>query len=855
MFYLSLRSLLNNKMRYLLTGLTVTLGVCFIVVSFSLSDGFRQAFSTSIEQELAAIDVAVIPNEVSGIPSDTDNVLPAGSLEKVNKTAGVADAVGSVTADLSSVETVAGDKLNFDSSSVGLWAEDSPFRNESIVDGVAPTDGQFVIDSAIAEQLDMKIGDKFTLKAGDKTDDLTLAGLTETRQADGTTKPAEQFGELVATLWVPERTVYELGQFDPGTYTLILVKTVDGTSVTEVQQSLMSNLGDDVEVQNVQELASEIQASVDSQIAVMERVLLGFAFVSIAVAAFIIYNTFAMLISQRMREIGLLRAIGAGTRQIRTSVVSEAAAIGLIAAVVGIGLGLLVKIGLISLLSSTLDADLELPTVLSVRTVVAALMAGVGVTVVAAAVPALRAGSVSPVVAMSGISVKPGNISRGRLLLGAVVFIVGIVGGWFGLFAASGTTQTITSLAVGAVGVFAGVVAISPLLAIGVSKLLGVLVSRIFGLSGQIAAENSRRSPKRTATTSAALMIGLALVTTTLVVGESVKSQVSDTIDTRLVADYAIFTDEDPIPESVATEIENRPEIGISMRGSDGFFTTASGDGFSNEEHYVDGVQVQNLGKLFDLDFSEGRVPSSGTTEVAIPKRDADRRNLSVGDTVTIDFLEPATFTVSGVYQDVLIFDSWLTDSDVIGPLAGAEFETNWMAMSVADGFTPEQAKAVTESATADIEGLTIEDRASFNEEVRSQIDTVLGIVSALLLLSVLIAFIGIGLTLALSVFERTRELGLLRAVGMSRRQMKRMVRTEAIIIALFGALLGIGIGLLFGSSAVAALPDQIASATTVPIVRLSLLALTASVVGLVAAVLPARRAARLDVLDAISVE
>ena len=853
MLYISIKNILSNKIRYILTGLTITLGVCFVVVSFGLSDSIRQSFSGSLDQEFEGIDLAVLPTE-----DKEDDTISAEQLATIEQTAGVDSAEGEVSVFGERV-TSASDETLLDEADAMIWVGDSDFNRTVIVDGKEPGADEFLLDTGLATTLELSIGDTVNFETEDGAFLLTLSGLVEEQQTDGSTEPVETFdGDLYGNLFLDGETVRKLAEIGPNTYTLVWVATDGETPLTDVQTAVADALGNDIEVENIQDLKDEIQAEIDGAVNVFQRVLLGFAFISMAVAAFIIYNTFAMLLTQRMREIGLLRAIGAGSRQLRTSVIAEAALVGLVAALFGIVFGRLLLSGLISLVAGGLGAGSDLPVVMTARTVVAAVVSGIGITIVAALVPAIRAGMVSPVVAMSGLATKASSVSKLRIVLGAIVFGAGVAAGSYGLFGSSETSATISTMALGAAGVFAGTVLISPALAIGVTKLLSYPAGKVFGLSGQLAAESAGRSPKRTATTSAALMIGLALITTTLVVGESVKNQVSTTIESRIQADFAVFADGPQLDPTMIANIRDLDESGIVMTAAQWEFADYEFDG-NLEEVDIEPVEMANLEQVFDLDLASGSIPSEGGPSVVVPKRQADRYGLAVGDEVELALFgdapdTPTTVTVAGVYQDILIFQGWVIDTEYLQTVEpGYEPKTDWLALTMADGSTPDDARAALLSTIG--EDATIDDRASFNDQVGAEIDTLLAVVSALLLLSVLIAFIGIGLTLALSVFERTREFGLLRAVGMSRRQMRRLVRVEAMIIALFGAMLGVGVGLLFGSGAVRALPEQIASTVSLPVGRLTILTCGAAVVGLVAAILPARRAARLDILDAISVE
>ncbi|MBT8240499.1 MAG: ABC transporter permease, partial [Acidimicrobiia bacterium] len=487
------------------------------------------------------------------------------------------------------------------------------------------------------------------------------------------------------------------------------------------------------------------------------------------------------------------------------------------------------------------------PLILAPRTIAVALAVGVGVTLMSAFGPARKASGVAPIAAMQDSVDAPRASDTRRHLTGVLVMATGVATGAFGLFGAiSGTAGRITFLGAGAVLTFVGLALASPAVAQPLISALG-LPLRSLGTAGSLSTQNAGRNPRRTASTAASLMVGLALVTTALVVGESIKQSISDTLSSEVKADY-IATPDDGI----------NPAMLADLRTSGSFHPIAA---YRYDEFKVDGEVSGVIGtdlaatsQLFDIGVVDGALASEPSA-VAVFEAKATDKGYSVGDQISVTFPSGTTetMTVGAIFQSSTVMDQdYLINTNGWEARFGNTLDW-WAAALIADGVSPEVAAATMAELAAQYPQAPFESQTQFRESIQGQIDSILVAINAMLVLAIIIALIGIANTLALSVFERTREIGLLRAVGMSRRQTRRMIRWEAAQVALFGSILGIGLGLVFGWGVVAALPDSFVSTLAFPVTRIIILVVVCGLSGLVAAALPARRASRLNVLDAIS--
>jgi putative ABC transport system permease protein len=630
----------------------------------------------------------------------------------------------------------------------------------------------------------------------------------------------------------------------------VAVQVADGANVADVRSAVAAAVPTAQVVDHATVLA-ETTKGFTTSIDLVGNILLGFGAVAVFVSIFIIYNTFAIVLGQRSRELALLRTVGAGPTQIRRSVLGEALAVGVLASVGGIAGGIAVAKGITALFGAIGVQLSAYPLILAPRTLITAATIGVGVTMLAAIGPARRAATVPPIALLAGV-VEAGAVgSRTRKISGFGLIGAGLSAGVAGLTGIGSTPVTVAGLAFGVVAIFLGVTLLSPLAVGGVTAVFGWPMRKTTGVAGRLAQKNAARNPRRTATTAAALMIGLTLVTTALVVGQSVKATIGSTFEKSARADYYISDELDEVqfPSNLASDIRQSDQV-------------AAATGFTPVEARVAGTVTDVMGIDFDqidgvldLGVEAGGFDRSVTNPVVVSVDKAKAIHARVGDALPIDFANGSRVagTIVGLFDDhSVVTQDYLVDTSVLTD-AGITSTPEWLAVSIADGASQAAVDALVAGLSDRFPYASVETASEFSQRIEGKIDKVLTMVNVMVALAVIIALIGIANTLALSVFERTRELGLVRAVGMTRRQLRRMVRFEAALVATFGATLGVGLGMLFGSGVVAALPASFASSLSIPVVQIVVLMVVAATAGVVAAWLPARRAGRLDVLDAIA--
>jgi putative ABC transport system permease protein len=560
-------------------------------------------------------------------------------------------------------------------------------------------------------------------------------------------------------------------------------------------------------------------------------------------------NTFSILVAQRSRELALLRALGASRRQVTRSVLLEAGVLGLLGSTIGLGVGVLLAVG-IRALFATFGLDLSgQPLVFAPRTVVASYAVGLTVTMAAAYLPARRASRIAPVEALRDDVAMPEAALRRRLLLGSVLTLAGAAAMLGGLYLE--LPEPTWWVGGGVLASLLGIAAASPVIGRPLVALVAAVYVRVFGTVGRLAGQNALRNPRRTAATASALMIGFALVTTMSVIGSSAKASVDKTIDEQFLGDLVVSNVVGtPFSTRIADRIERTPGVESVTRLRWG---VGEVDG---ERQALVGVGAESLRSVLDVDMVAGSVDDLVDGTMLVSAGLAEDRGLGVGDTV--DYTMPAgemSYEVVGVYEDNPVLSyPYTTTLDTLAD-AGFQQADNYLLVTKEAGVSNAALQGTIERQTADLPTVTVKDQEGFAEEQRGPIDQMLTLVYALLGLALVIAVLGIVNTLALSVMERTREVGLLRAVGLARRQLRRMVRLEAFVIALLGGVLGAGMGLLFGLALVASLRDDGLQVISVPGGQIAAFVVASGLVGILAAAMPARRAARLDVLGAIATE
>ncbi|HEX4818715.1 MAG TPA: FtsX-like permease family protein, partial [Acidimicrobiales bacterium] len=592
---------------------------------------------------------------------------------------------------------------------------------------------------------------------------------------------------------------------------------------------------------------NEAKEATTTSLQFVNMALMIFAIVALVVGSFVIYNTFSITVAQRTKETAMLRAIGAKRRQVMRSIRFEALVTGVIASAAGVAVGIALAGGLRTLLSAF---GLNVPSgsaVVEPRTIVVSMVTGTIVTLVAAWLPARRAAKVAPIEALRQSAVEATAHSKRRVVIGALTTAAGALFIVQGLSGAGAGT-----VGLGALAVFFGVAMLGPVIARRFARIVGWPLPRIRGTAGTLARENAMRNPRRTAATSSALMIGVALVAFITVFAASAKASMETSVDRAMRTDFIVTTQfgMGGLSPEVAQRIAELPETAdvTSLR----FFDAKVG-GSSTQASAVDPARV---GASLEMDIRDGRITDLGSSGVAVQADVAKQKNIHVGDTVTMFFPETGDqkLTVAAIYG----IKEPLGDYAISMQTFDANIAThvdNDVVVSAAPGVSKAQARSAIQSALKDYPTAKLMTEAEFKGSMANRIDQILNLVYVLLAMALVIALFGIANTLALSVFERTREFGLLRAVGMSRSQVRSTVRWESVLIALLGTSLGTLIGLGFASSLVHALESQGFNTFTIPTRQLLGIVVLAAVAAVGAAALPARRAARLDVLKAITTD
>ena len=845
----SLRGVMARKVRLALTALAVVLGVCFVSGTYVLTDTLQRSFDRVFAQTAVGVDVVVRTQAPFGADATTTRVrLPAGVLTAVRQSAGVARAEGIVEGYAQFVERYGRTAIsNAGAPTIGISWDSRDHVSPLRVDAGRPPvrDGEVAMDSATAHRYGFHVGDDVRV---------LLTGPARTFRLVGTMCFASQCDLGGATFAAFDTTTAQRVFDAPGAFDMIDVKAAPGTSRASLERSLRQALpGYDVTSADV--VAKQTGQQVHDAFGFLNDALLGFASLGVFVGAFIIFNTFTILVSQRTRELGLLRALGARSGQVMRSVVAEAAAVGAFASAVGLVLGVALAVVLLRLLD---DVGLHVPggqTVVLGRTVVAAVVVGMVVTVGSAIHPALRASRISPVSAINDLGPQRSAPLRRRAITGTVVVLAGLAVLAYGLVRSSSQlVSRMEVVGIGALGTFVGIALLSPVLARPLSRMLGWPLLRTHGVTGALARGNAMRNPRRTAATASALTIGLALVCLVAIFAASAKTSLHDALDTGVRADYILsaqqFAGFSPI---AADRVAGLPAVrdAVSLRFNDAQV--------GNNGETVTGIDPVDLDLVVNLGMKAGQL-RLGPGDVLLHETEASGYHVPVGGMLTISFPRtgPIPLRVAGIFTN----DHFTGGVPVKFLVSQATFESgfggsqqNTLTYVKAKPGRVVEAKHQIERVLRDFPNVSVQTPAGFQRQQEQTIDMFLSVLVALLLLSEVIAILGIVNTLALSVFERTRELGLLRAVGMSRRQVRRMVRGESVIIAVMGGLLGIGVGVFWGWAMTHSLRDQGVTHFSVPPVELVVFLVASAIAGIVAAVVPAWRAGHLDVLEAVATE
>lgn len=851
MWKVTIKGLLAKKLRFLLTGLAVTLGVAFLSGTFVLTDTIQRVFDDIFADDYAKTD-AVVRNE-EAFETDFGSqrpAVPAAVLERVRQVDGVERASGRVQINYAQLVDKKGEAIGDPgrgAPTLGFnWSDDPELNRFRIVEGGRPPthDDEIMVDRSSARKGDLAVGDRarvLTQRGAKEYEIVGIAGFGEADNLGGASI-------VLFTLDEARRITGYTDQFDE-----IGVVASPGVSQEELKTRLSDAVAEDaIEVLTGAEVTKENQDAMSEALGFFNTALLVFAGVALFVGSFIIFNTFAIVVAHRTREMALLRAIGASRRQVVGSVLGESVVIGLFASLLGLGAGIVLASALKAVLNRL---GLTIPpgqTVIAPRTVVVALVIGTAITSLSALIPARRASRIPPVAAIRDVAVEqPPRLLR-RLAIGIAVLGIGALLLFTGLV--TRPSNAVAYVGAGGFAVLVAVIVLGPVLARPVTRALGAPLPAMGGMTGTLARENAVRNPKRTAVTASALMIGVALVGFITIFAASAKASIAAAVADQVKADYVVrsgtgFGGPGLSPE-LTKQIAALPEVEAAGAIRFGVVQVESKNAF------LVAIDTAVADRLLDLNVVEGSLGAITANGIGVSRDKADNEGWKLGDEVAVLFAETGekAMTVDA------IFDPRQTPTDYVTSLAA--YEENFkdqldfrIDIALVDGVALVDGEHAIQPLLDRYPTAKLLDPAGLAREQANQVNQLVNILYALLALAVVIALIGIANTLALSIYERTREIGLLRAVGMSRSQVVGAVLGESVLISLFGTALGLGVGLFFGYTMYLSLRDQGFTELDVAPVQLLAVVLVAAVAGVVAAAGPARRAARLDVLQAVSVE
>jgi putative ABC transport system permease protein len=829
-----------------LTGavVAVVLGVAFLSGALALGDTLSANFNELFTNANAGTDAVVRSATTVGNGLDAQRPLIAATLvETIERVPGVAAAEPNIVG--------LGQLLGKDGSAVGgkgppriasNWINDRALNPYRLVAGRAPrTEHEVVINRGAATAGHLQLGDTTMVETPDPVQ-VRIVGIATFAGASGLGTATYTAFDLAAA----ERYLAE-----PGQVSSILVRGAPSISQTDLVARIRSVLPPGVESltgaavtqQNISDLSGAFLTA-------LRTLLVVFAGIALLVATFSIANTFSILVAQRTREEALLRTIGASRRQVLTSVLLETLAVGAVASM----LGLLGGFGIAGLLKGLFDAaGFALPAgglVVTRATVVISLLAGVVVTVLAGGAPALRAARIAPLEALRDAAAEPTKTSRLRALIGSMLTALGAV---VVITAVRGSGNGIVGrVGLGALFTTVGVIVLSPVVARMVTGAVGFPFARSRGVAGELARDNVMRNPRRSATAASALMIGVAVATLFTVFAASVKTSVTDDVNKAFVGDLALSSGgfgPGTLSPRLATAIGRLPGVSVAT----GLATGKALVGTSTVD--VSAVDPSRIGAVLDLHETAGSIARLDPHEIAVSAHRADAKHWRLGTPLRITLPDGARtgVTVGAIYASRNLVGDYVLPIDLWAPHTDQKVDAN-IFVKLAPGRDVQSARTAVERVAAPYGKPTVDDHAAFVATAGQAINFVLGIVYVLLALAVVIALFGIANTLSLSIHERTREIGLLRAVGQTRRQLRRTIRIESVIVSLFGTLGGLALGTFLGwGLAQAAHRVQGIAIFTIPVPQLVVVVLVGAVAGVLAAIRPARRAARLDVLAAVA--
>ena len=843
MLSLAFRMTLARKGRLVLTSLAIILGTGFLSGTLIFSDTLNKTFDRLFADVFRDVDAYVRSSQFVevGFGGEQRAQTPITALETVLGVDGVEDATGDIQA-FARIIAKDGTPMGSDNGppTFGGIATESMAGLWTIEDGRLPVGAtEMVMDAATAKNADYVIGDRVRVTAQKGSRSFTLVGIANYGDV------SSPGGATFALFDQPTASEFLLRE---GYVDAFLIKGDGSLSDEELAQRITSSFDPTLKLETLTgaQITKETQDQIGQVLSFLTIFLTAFSLIALGIGCFVIYNVFSITIAQRLRENALLRAIGASRRQVSTSMFVEAGVIGVIGSLLGFASG----IGLSQALSALLNAfGVEIPTKglsVSVSTFIVTVVVGTIVTLLSAIFPALRAGRVPPLAALRDTALEVVDKRVRRVIIGIVVSGLGALG-----ITATALGGSNNYLGVGILFVFAGVIIVGPAIAKPVALGLGRPIEAWRGVTGSMARQNAARNPKRTARTAAPVLIGVALVTAFTAFAASLRAEIRDTIGSSFRGDFALSVDNQGfggIPLSVTDQIAELPEV--SQATGIGFVSVKFGD----DTRFAVVIDPTTTGGLYDFTMVEGRQETLSKTGVLVSQTVATNRALSVGSMLPITLLDGDVVNakVEGIFDGEGTFGNYVVNRELFAGTSTPLFN-NYVYVVKAPGVTDEALEASVGTVTTELGIGTLQSREAFIDAQAAQVNQILGLIYGLLTLSIFIAVVGIVITLLLSVFERTREIGLLRAVGMTRSQVRTTVRWESVITSLYGAVVGVLLGIVMGAVLIGVLADGGLSAFRLPVTGTIVILVLSFFIGVLASIYPARRATKVDVMRAIA--
>jgi putative ABC transport system permease protein len=850
MIGVALKGLAARKLRALLTAFAVVIGVAMVAGTFMLTDTLQKSFSGLFTESTANTDAVVSGKEVvKNSTSGSGVTIPASLLTKVRALPEVGAAVGEVNPQEANVADIYGrdgKKAARESVGASVDAANARFSPLRLKTGSWPRGpGDVVIDVGSATKKHYKVGDSVVIGTLGKKHTYRVTGTVSFGSVDS-------LGLASIAAWdvkTAQTLLHREGRYDS-----LSIAATKSSSPAAVVRAVKPLLGASLQVKDAKAQADENADNLNEGLRTIKLFLLAFGFIALLVGAFVIFNTLSITVAQRTREYATLRTLGASRKQVMRSVKLEGLVIGFLASVIGLVVGIGIAKGLISLFGAM---GVELPkasTVIATHTITISLLLGTGITLLASIIPARRATRVPPIAAVrEGATLPKTRLAGHSANAGIGVTVASLAAISFGIFG-SGVSGAAVGLLVGGgvLGLFVGIALLAPRLVKPLARVIGLPARRAGGVAGEIASANAIRNPGRTASTAAALMIGLTLVTVVAVLGSGLRVSTQKAVSDQITADYVVDGKQ---------ELPFRAAEGDALERIDGVTgaTHVRSDRalVAGKEQAITGIDPATIARFYRFDWSKGSsnrtLAQLGPDGALVTKGYADNEHVKVGDRLAVETPSgaKATLTIRGIY-----------DAPATKPLLGevavsqATFDKGFAqpknGLTLLDANTAAGAKI--KSTANGFGDATFHTGAGFPKDATKDMATMLAMLYVLLGFSVIVSLFGMVNTMVLSVFERTREIGMLRTIGMTRRQARRMIRHESVITALIGAALGLGLGVFLSALITQALDDA-DLALSIPIAPLVVFTLVAALAGIGAAIMPARRASRLNVLDALQYE